>query len=151
MDLRKAFDSVPRSLLFKKLRHIGVRGRICNAIQDLYTKNKARVIILDYLSDYFEIHSGVMQGSKRGPILFIFYINDLLLELEAANLGVSIGNVAVSALGLADDIVLIADNPKNLQKLINICVNWASRNGITFNTDKCKTMTLNTRAKNQHF
>ena len=151
MDLRKAFDSVPRRLLFKKLSHIGICGKLFNVLRDLYTKNKARVRVGQNFSAYFEINSGVMQGSKLGPILFIFYINDLLRELNNSNLGAQVGKIFVSALGFADDIILISNNPKNLQKLIDICFLWATRNGMTFNDDKCKILTLNTKGKDLNF
>ena len=49
----------------------------------------------------------------------------------------------VTALGYADDIVLIADNPQNLQEQINICERWSIQNGMRFNTDKCKILALN--------
>ena len=48
-------------------------------------------------------------------------------------------------MGFADDIILISDNPSNLQKLIDMCGAWSTKNGMKFNTDKCKVMTLNLR------
>ena len=122
-----------------------------NILKDLYTKNKARVRVGQKFSAYFEINSGVMQGSKLGPILFIFYINDLLQNLNNSDLGAHVGDIVVSALGFADDIVLVSDNPKKLQKMIDICSLWASRNGMAFNTDKCKILTLNTKGKDLIF
>ena len=78
MDIEKAFDSVPRKRMFGKLEITGIKGKLLNVLIDIYTKNRARVKICNSFSAYFEINSGVMQGSKLGPILFIFYINDLL-------------------------------------------------------------------------
>ena len=151
MDLRKAFDSVPRKYLFQKLAYIGITGTLFNVLKDIYSRNKARVRIDNKFSAYFEINSGVMQGSKLGPILFIFYINDLLRELIDSKLGAEIKGIFISALGFADDIVLIADCPKKLQGLLDICYNWCSRNGMQFNNDKCKVMTLNSPRKDIDF
>ena len=151
MDLRKAFDSVPRKYLFQKLAYIGITGTLFNVLKDIYSRNKARVRFDDKFSAYFEINSGVMQGSKLGPILFIFYINDLLRELSESKLGAVIGGIFISALGFADDIVLIADCPKKLQALQDICHNWCRRNGMTFNNNKCKLMMLNSPRKDIEF
>ena len=49
----------------------------------------------------------------------------------------------ICALGFADDIVLISDNPEKLQRLLNICQSWSTKNGMTFKTSKCKVMILN--------
>ena len=70
MDLRKAFDTVERQRLFRKLRGTGIRGKMARVIEDLYKGNRARIRIGEYLSEEFSINSGVMQGSKLGPILF---------------------------------------------------------------------------------
>ena len=130
---------------------MGIRGKILNVIKDLYTSNADSVRIGNFTSESFNIESGVMQGSKLGPILFIIFINDLLKELHGSNLGVSIYDLVVSALGYADDIMLLADTPAKLQKLIDISYAWSVRNGMEFNIDKCKVMILNSAKKDLDF
>ena len=46
---------------------------------------------------------------------------DLLNELHNTGIGAFIGPIHIPALGFADDIVLISDDPEKLQKLINKC------------------------------
>ena len=143
LDLRKAFDSVPRKRLFYKLRTLGLEGKMLRVIQDLFTSNPALVRIGEFKSNTFEINSGVMQGSKLGPILFSLFINDLLDRLHHSTLGATLGGVTVSGLGFADDIILVADNESSMKALIKICEIWSRQNGMLFNISKCKAMVLN--------
>ena len=151
MDLAKAFDTVPRKLLFQKLKKAGITGKMLRVIQNLYTSNRASVRIDNYESEIFSINSGVMHGSKLGPILFNVFINDLLEELHNSKLGAKMGQLIISALGFADDVALIADTPENLQKLIDICSKWSSDNGMSFNIAKCKILVLNKSKKGLSF
>ena len=148
LDLRKAFDTVTRNLLFHKLARVGVRGKILRVIQNLFSQNKANVLVDGFLSPDFSINRGVLQGSKLGPILFNLFINDLLDELNRSDQGATIGPVHIAALGFADDIVLVSETPLKLQNLLNICHSWAQKNRMTFNTSKCKVLILNGSPKN---
>ena len=151
MDLAKAFDTVPRYKLFRKLRRAGIRGKIYRVIKDRYTDNRATVKIGDDESESFEIQRGVLQGSKLGPILFNIFINDLLNILHDSGLGAALQHITVTALGFADDIMLIAKDPSKLQALINICGSWSTENGMKFKIDKCKVLPLNVGLKNLTF
>ena len=143
LDLKKAFDSVLRDILFFKLYNAGIRGKMLRVIKNLFSSNPANVLINNFLSPGFTIDRGVLQGSKLGPILFNLFINDLLEDLQKSELGATIGKIHIPALGFADDIVLISDCPLNLQGLINVCERWADKNSMAFNTSKCKVMVLN--------
>ena len=89
----------------------------------------------------------MIQGSKLGPILFNIFINDLLVKLNTTKLGVTIERIQITALGYADDIVLIAESPDKLQILVKICEEWSSKNGMMFSTEKCKVLALNVGTK----
>ena len=55
------------------------------------------------------------------------------------------GDLIISVLGFADDILLLADTPEKLQKLIDVCGNWSVKNRMQFKISKCQKMTLNLR------
>ena len=151
LDFRKAFDTVIRNILFRKLYNAGVRGKLLRIIISLFSYNPANVSLDGFLSPEFTINRGVLQGSKLGPILFNLFVNDLLNDLNNPKLGASIGPVHITALGFADDIVLITDKPWKLQQLLNICQSWATKNRMAFNTSKCKVMVFNGGAKQDIF
>ena len=54
MDIKKAFDSVPRKRMFRKIELIGIRGKLLNVLKDIYSKNRARVRIGNKFLAYFE-------------------------------------------------------------------------------------------------
>lgn len=83
---------------------------------------------LGFLVRVNEILSGVRQGDLS-PTLFNFYINDLASGIKNLNLGIPIDDQNnVNILPYADDIVLLAENEKNLQQILdhlyNCCLEW---------------------------
>ncbi len=63
----------------------------------------ACVKVNDNITQWFDISSGVRQGDSLSPILFGFFINDLIGKVKTVNLGVNINNTIISTLTFADD------------------------------------------------
>lgn len=77
VDYAKAFDSVWRIGLWRKLLANGVNGKDLNVIQGLYTGSKSKVLLNGFVSNGFGCHVGVRQGENLSPLLFSLYLNDL--------------------------------------------------------------------------
>ena len=67
---------------------------------------------------------GVKQGDNLSPIIFCLYINDLALTLIENNIWVNVDGHTICILLYADDIVLLAENEKDLQTLLDITQEW---------------------------
>ncbi len=52
---------------------------------------------------------------RLSTTLINVYINDHAKEIKDLNIGISIGDISISILTYADDIVLLAENEKDLQ------------------------------------
>ena len=138
IDLRKAFDTVDRTLLWHKLERIGLRGKFYTALKSLYQDVKCCVRVNGNDTPWFDVTSGVRQGCVLSSTMFSVFINDLATRINEAGLDVTIDDVIVSILLYADDIVLIAPDTRSLQSMLDIVSDWCQLWGLDFNPQKSK-------------
>ena len=77
LDFQKAFDTVSHDILIAKRNQYGIRGITLDWFQSYLTNRKQQTSINNTLSNETAISYGVPQGSARGTLLFLIYINDL--------------------------------------------------------------------------
>lgn len=119
IDVSKAFDKVNHSLLFMKLmkRHIPVAFIL--VLKNWYNNVEICVRWNGVLSQTFKVTAGVRQGGILSPVLFLIYVNDLLVKLNKC--GCTIGRHLVAAFMYADDLLLLSPSVFGLQSMINAC------------------------------
>jgi hypothetical protein len=83
IDFSKAFDTVSHKKLLYKLSTFGISNHLLSWLEGYLSSRKFRVKVNQSFSRYFEVSSGVPQGSNLGPTLFIIYINGLIDEINA--------------------------------------------------------------------
>ncbi len=137
IDFYKCFDIIDRNLLFLKLTQYGVDGKMYDALKSMYSNTYSRVNINDKFTDWFQTNNGCRQGDVISPTAFSIMINDLLKELNGSGIGVRIDmNLLVTVLAFADDIVLLAESEKDLQRLIDIVYRWSMKWRFIVNPEK---------------
>ena len=83
LDLAKAFVSVPHKRLIYKLSKYGITGNLLHWISNFLSQRRQYVRVNLALSEGKSVINGVPQRSILGPILFIFYTNDLQTDIIA--------------------------------------------------------------------
>ena len=77
LDIQKAFDFIDHNILLDKLKFYGISQIELKSFQSYLTDRYQQCQINGFLSKKGKIISRVSQGSILGPLLFLFYINDL--------------------------------------------------------------------------
>ena len=73
VDLRKAYDSVPRDGLWKALRKLGIPENVIAIIQSFHENMRAQICCNGKLSDDIKVDNGLRQGCSIAPTLFNLY------------------------------------------------------------------------------
>ncbi len=116
IDIRKAFDSVPKNSLLSQLKAKGIPNLLLRLVKSYLSERVQMVKVNSFLSRPVEVLSGVAQGSVLGGYLFAAYVDEVL------RLPVSAGTTLIM---YADDLVVLKPIPtvqaeKQFQEDLNI-------------------------------
>jgi len=136
-DFTKAFDTVNHDILISKLEYYGIISRTNKLIKSYLSNRYQRVTIKtshvsNCTSAWELVKHGVSQGSILGPLLFLFYINDLPQLVK---------DIALPVLFAYDKSFLIAhpnsmNMNQDLKLVLEITQKWFQSNIMLLNYDK---------------
>lgn len=140
IDSEKACDRVPHRHLLNKIFDSGIRGKLYNLIQNIYTDNSLRLRNNKSLSEKNLYLKGVRQGCPASPTLFNRYIKNSFYKMK----GIKVAGLPykLRTLLFADDTVILADSPQQLQENFVLLDKWCDRNKMRVNANKCGVMKL---------
>ena len=122
---------------------MGVDTGDVELVSNLYKNQRASVRVEKELCEWFEVGKGVRQGCLVSPVLFNFYSEEIMRHSadELGWIGVTVSGRTLNNLRFADDIVLIATSPADLQRLITKVEEKAAEYQLQLNAKKTKVMT----------
>ena len=141
LDIAKAFNCISHNILYSKMKESGFSDMVINWFRS-YLNRSQKVTIGSEVSDTMNVVNGIAQGTVLGPILFIFYINDIFKCIR---------NVKMSL--FADDCILYLSGNNwinihvKMQEDFNAIIEWTLRNNLHLNPGKTNAMIVGTNSK----
>ena len=130
LDFAKAFDKVDIGITLKKLKSLGIHGRLGKWLQCFLTDRSQSVVVNGTRSHPKPVISGVPQGSVLGPLLFLVLIGDIDKNVSEAFLSSFADDTRVGH-GIKKE-----EDTHTLQNDLQIVYQWAVQNNMEFNSEK---------------
>ena len=164
VDLKKAYDSVPRKALWCVLEKYGVPPTMLSVIRSFHEDMTAVVRVGDNLTEDVE---GLRQGSTLAPTLFNLYFSAVVgcWRARCPQAGVTVRyrigkkivgdrtaksrlqEIRMTESQFADDVAVYAATREALEQVAAAFVNTAANWGLTVSLEKTKLLTLGKQLK----
>jgi Reverse transcriptase (RNA-dependent DNA polymerase) len=82
IDLEKAYDKIPRNIMWWALKRKLVPTKYVTLIKDMYTNAVTCVRACDGESDTFPIKIGLHQGSALSPYIFTLVMDEIIKDIQ---------------------------------------------------------------------
>ena len=140
LDLAKAFDTVRHDSIARALRRFAVPNEVIQAILNTYEGAATTISNSTESTRPIGILNGVKQGDPLSPLLFNLVMDELITEVDSLDVGIDVGGTKVGILAFANDLVLLTQNPGDMQVLLNRATKFFDDHGLKVNAAKCQSL-----------
>jgi hypothetical protein len=133
LDLKRAFETVDRKILIKKMKEIGVNGTVLEWFTSYLTNRKQKVKYCDNFSKSILVENGVPQGTVLGPVLFIIYINDIIKHVKHCKIKLFADDTMIYVSGRD-----VCDMMNKINEDLNNIYKYLCNHKLSVNENKCK-------------
>ena len=144
VDIEKAFDISWVEATLVRMHYIGVRGLMWNLLSNFLRHTVSQIRLGNELSDQW-LDSSIAQGRVLSPLLDNLLVDGLAVEVQLASPGVLLpGNFQCRFTDqlYADNLVLVADSPLDLQTALNAVHRWGCRFRFKFGVGPTKSTVM---------
>ncbi len=135
-----------------KLLDCVVSFKLIRTLKIIYDQATMSVRSVNGNTRKFEVAEGVLQGELTSPLLFSLYISDIediytLAEADGWR-GINLNpRNSYHVLDYADDMVILADSPSQLQRKLKVLRIYCEKLGLTVNVQKTKVLIFHLQHK----
>ena len=144
IDLQKAYDSVNRPLLFRKMVMCGLGPCICQLIEHMYIQSTSFIKVGAKLGQSFTTNVGLRQGDPLSPLLFKLFIADIIFAFKSNCELPSLHDLPIPSIQFAEDICNFSTSLQGIRNSINTTVQYCQANKLKVNISKSCYTTYNT-------
>jgi hypothetical protein len=153
VDFKKAFNTIPRDLLWQVLQGLGISGRILECLRSMYRQDQARLHHPEEgLTPTFLCRIGVKQGCPFSPLLFGLFTDGLEKRLNVleGDTPPMLGQLAIRLFLYVDDLALMSHTPVGLQKQLDVLQAFCYERQLIVNVKKTKVVVFETHKSMCH-
>ena len=143
IDFKKAYDTVDRGKLFRRLQEVGINGIFFKNIKAMYENVSYKIKIKDGYLDPISSNLGLKQGCPLSPMMFNLYIDDIKDVFDSQCDPVTITDTKICHFLYADDLVIVSLSPEGLQRSLDKTSDYALKKSLTISIKKSKSMIFN--------
>ena len=144
LDFYKAYDRVLVSFLLKVMEKMGFSPLFCSWIHMLH-HNAQTKFLLGRISRAIDISFSIRQGDPLAMLLYILYIEPLIIFIERRVSGIGFPNFHQSVEAFCDDLNLVTEDISDLLIVDNAVVEFEKVSGALLSRNqKCKVLGIGT-------
>ena len=140
VDISGAFENIVHSRAPFSLASSGVNPSVLSLLSSCYSKSKIHINWNGQISDPIKINKGVRQDAVLSPSMFECVLASYLRSLRSS---VFYGNIDLSSITYADDVLLVARIRRGLLSNFTILTNRLSKIELSVNASKCEFICFN--------
>ena len=141
LDVAKAFDCINHDILLHKMCKIGFSVPTRNLFRSYLTRSQVAKYN-DVVSDVKHVKTGIGQGSILGPLIFIFYINDVISVIDSLKINMYADDCILYCSGNAWNRMTVKMQPE-----LDRVQSWFEQNRLKLNISKSSTLLIGSRSK----
>ena len=144
VDLRKAYDTVPRNKLYTALNKLKIPIRLKNAIKNLYKNNTVYIKTENRIIASLKTTKGLLQGCPTSPTLFKIFLESALSlwKMKCQGMGIPVRNSHLYTLCFADDQVVIAQDEDDMSYMVRKLQEEYIKAGLEINLKKTEYLAI---------